>query len=77
MREYLIFGEGLNSLQRFPWHLLIAYRLDSAWSFYEMQSSHLSSICPNLLMRILVVDSQPLELLLQASLSSEARWQTR
>ena len=25
MREYLIFGKGLNSLQRMPWHLLIAW----------------------------------------------------
>ncbi|KAI9509630.1 hypothetical protein F5148DRAFT_1367050 [Russula earlei] len=47
------------------------------WSFCEMQSSQLSSICPNLLMRIVVVDSQPLEDLLQASLSSETRWETR
>jgi hypothetical protein len=73
MREFLLFGKDLNSLQRTaPTH-----RRDSVWSFYEMHSSHLSSICPNLLMRILVVDSQPLELLLQTSLSSEARWQTR
>ncbi|KAI0302159.1 hypothetical protein BC826DRAFT_987563 [Russula brevipes] len=48
-----------------------------AWFFNEMQSSHLSSICPNLLMRILVVDSQPLDALLQASLSSVTRWESR
>ncbi|KAH9180668.1 hypothetical protein EDB89DRAFT_1920409 [Lactarius sanguifluus] len=47
------------------------------WSFYEMQSSHLFSICPNILMRILVVDSQPLESLLQTSLSSATHWETR
>ncbi|KAH9050659.1 hypothetical protein EDB84DRAFT_1666282 [Lactarius hengduanensis] len=47
------------------------------WSFYEMQSSHLFSICPNILMRILVVDSQPLDSLLQTSLSSATHWETR
>ncbi|KAF8478567.1 hypothetical protein DFH94DRAFT_633058 [Russula ochroleuca] len=47
------------------------------WSFYGMQSSHLSSICPSLLMRILVVDPQPLEALLQTSLSFATRWEER
>lgn len=47
------------------------------WSFYEMQSSHLFSICPNVLMRILVVDPQPLDAFLQTSLSSATHWETR
>ncbi|KAI9446343.1 hypothetical protein H4582DRAFT_1905062 [Lactarius indigo] len=51
--------------------------LESIWSFYEMQSNHLFSICPNVLMRILVVDPQPLDSFLQTSLSSATHWETR
>ncbi len=53
------------------------YTWESVWSFYEMQSSHLFSICPNVLMRILVVDHQPLDALLQTSLSSATHRETR
>lgn len=51
--------------------------MGSVWSFYEMQSSHLFSICPNVLMRILVVDPQSLDTLLQTSLSSATHWEKR
>ncbi|KAI0306458.1 hypothetical protein B0F90DRAFT_1808156 [Multifurca ochricompacta] len=47
------------------------------WSFYEMQSPHLSSLLPNVLMRLLVVDAQPLDALLKTSLSPTTRWETR
>jgi len=73
MLGFLLLGNALNNLQR----MARTHSLGSVWSFYDMQSSNLSSICPNLLMRILVVDSQPLEALLQASLSSSTRWETR
>ncbi|KAI0273752.1 hypothetical protein BC834DRAFT_227074 [Gloeopeniophorella convolvens] len=48
-----------------------------AWSFYDLQSRQLSSICPNLLTRIIVVDSQPLEGYLQSSLHHSADWEAR
>ena len=73
MLGFLHLGNALNNLQR----RARTHSRGSVWSFYDMQSSHLSSICPNLLMRILVIDSQPLEALLQASLSSSTRWETR
>ncbi|KAH9966782.1 hypothetical protein BC827DRAFT_1153126 [Russula dissimulans] len=59
--------------------LLEAYEVDNfiLRNAGVLSSCHLSSICPNLLMRILVVDSQPLDALLQTSLSSETRWETR
>ena len=53
------------------------YTRESVWSFYEMHSGHLFSICPNVLMRILVVDPQPLDSHLRASLSPATHWEKR
>ncbi|KAI0054105.1 hypothetical protein FA95DRAFT_1480391 [Auriscalpium vulgare] len=49
----------------------------SAWSFYELQNQELSAVRPSVLLRCLVVDAHPFEVILSGPLSAGAPWQTR
>lgn len=51
--------------------------MDSAWKLYEVHAAELDELRPIILVRALVVDSQPFEEIMESSFGSGIPWQTR
>lgn len=49
----------------------------SMWQFYAVQAAEVSVIRTKLLLRILVVDSQPFQSLLESLFDKRGRWEVR
>jgi hypothetical protein len=50
---------------------------DSAWKFYGIQRDDIAAIRTNFLLRILVVDSEPFQNLIDGGLNPDLHWERR